>query len=216
MPSITPSSTDRIHSSSESSKVTSKEQSGSRTSSSGQSKSSSASFSVSIDPRLAPGGVTLLQPEPTLVDYVKSGDNVTFSWTYTSLIVTPSAINIEAYCTKNDYYYTIANNHSATDMNVIWDTSNTGSESTNDSTPLLMANYILYMYDSEKEVDKTIASAGYLAQFNSFKFGIYKPQANVSNENYNCVNCKSGALQSGRISIIGPFFAALAIALIHF
>jgi hypothetical protein len=55
--------------------------------------------------------------------YIKVGDYATFSWNYTSLIVTPSAVNVEAYCSINKYYYPIAENLTVKDTQVVWNTS---------------------------------------------------------------------------------------------
>ena len=56
--------------------------------------------------------------------YYKIGDFVTFGWNYTSLSVTPSAIDIMASCSLNNNLYTIALNQSVqTSQAVTWDTN---------------------------------------------------------------------------------------------
>ena len=67
--------------------------------------------------------------------YYKIGDFVTFAWNYTSLSVTPSAINVMASCSLNSHLYTIAMNESVQSTQAVtWDT---GAEATA-SAPLPM------------------------------------------------------------------------------
>ena len=56
--------------------------------------------------------------------YYRIGNNVTFVWNYTSLSVTPSAIDILASCSENNQYYTIALNQSVNATgSATWDTN---------------------------------------------------------------------------------------------
>ena len=52
----------------------------------------------------------------------KIGDTITFEWNYTGLIVSPSAINVVAYCSQNAHDFTITGNASAAMTKVYWDT----------------------------------------------------------------------------------------------
>lgn len=52
----------------------------------------------------------------------KIGDPVTFVWNFTSLQVTPTALNVQAYCTDGAQYFPIAMNVSAGTTEVVWDT----------------------------------------------------------------------------------------------
>jgi len=57
--------------------------------------------------------------------YYKIGDFVTFAWNYTSLSVTPSAIDVVASCQRNEQIYTIAANQSINGTQAVtWDTGN--------------------------------------------------------------------------------------------
>lgn len=78
----------------------------------------------------------MITPSPLAgPQYYKIGDQITFGWNYTSLIVTPSAIDIMATCTVNQHLYTIATNQSVeTSQAVTWDT---GREATA-AVPLVM------------------------------------------------------------------------------
>ena len=103
--------------------------------------------------------------------YYKIGDWVTFAWNYTSLSVTPSAIDIMASCSANQATYTIALNQTVEATGRIeWDTNAT------QATPYLTETYTLLIYDSQSSVSAT-AKAGYLGTFNQFTFGMYQPQS---------------------------------------
>jgi len=102
----------------------------------------------------------------------KVGDYVTFAWNYTSLSVTPSAIDIIASCSANNQAYTIATNQSVGPTGAVtWDTRPSATA----SAPLLTEKYTLMIYDAAKGVSAT-AQAGYLGTFNQLIFGMYTPQ----------------------------------------
>lgn len=136
--------------------------------------SKTASSSTSIDPRMGAGGVSMLTPTQGATSYYKIGENVTFGWKYTSLAVTPSAINVVASCSMNEGTYTISSNMSVQETGkAIWDTSDYQANAT---VPLLTATYTLYIYDAAKEMGDT-ASAGHLGSLNQFTFGMYVPKS---------------------------------------
>lgn len=182
--------------------------------------STTSKFSTSIDPRLPAGGVDLLTPEATTSTYIKLGEQATFVWNYTSLSVTPSAINIEAYCSQNRHYYTIAANQSATETSVVWDTSQYSDNNTDD-TPLINSNYQLYIYDAEEDMN-AVASAGYLASFNRYQFGIYSPQPYVPMDQFQCNGCqgkaKSAAPQTDMlvVKMLMAFCLVIVASFMHF
>lgn len=135
---------------------------------------SNNSSSTSIDPRMGAGGISMLTPTQGATSYYKIGEKVTFAWNYTSLAVTPSAVNVVASCSMNDATYTISNNMSVAETGkVTWDT---GKYQANATVPLLTATYTLVVYDVDGEIGDT-ASAGRLGSQNQFSFGMYVPQA---------------------------------------
>ncbi|KAK9343810.1 hypothetical protein V1522DRAFT_412261 [Lipomyces starkeyi] len=149
---------------------------------------STASSSIAVDPRSPPGGVSMITPAITASEtYIKVGDYATFSWNYTSLIVTPSAVNVEAYCSINKYYYPIAENLTVKDTQVVWNTS--GYQETA-SIPLLVAEYTLYIYDASSN-PSAVASPGCLAPYNNLNFGVYTPQPYTPLNNYQCATCSA-------------------------
>jgi hypothetical protein len=140
----------------------------------GKSTKSGNSTSTSIDPRDPVGGISMLTPSAGATTYYKIGDLVTFEWKYTSLSVTPSAVNVVASCSKNSETYTISGNMSVSETSkVVWDTKKYQSNAT---VPLLTATYTLYVYDTNATLGDT-ASAGHLGSQIGYNFGMYTPQS---------------------------------------
>lgn len=139
----------------------------------GKSKTTTTS-SISIDPAAAAGGVSMITPASSSTSYYKIGEDVTFVWNYTSLSVTPSAVNVVASCSLNSMTYTLSSNMTVKQTgSVVWDTGKYQSSAT---IPLLTASYTLIVYDASKDIDDT-ASAGYLSSQNGgYVFGMYTPQ----------------------------------------
>lgn len=91
------------------------------TGSTGSKKSGSAT--KTFDARLPAGGVSMITPNALTTKYYKIQDYITFAWNYTSLSVTPSAIDIMASCSKNQETYTLAMNVSVQEtQSFTWDT----------------------------------------------------------------------------------------------
>jgi len=157
---------------------------------SGSRTTGKGSKSTSFDARLPAGGLTMVTPNALAgTQFYKVGDWVTFAWNYTSLSVTPTAIDVLASCTANQATYTIAVNMSAKQTEVLWDTKKTPEG----QAPFLTENYKLLIYDSD--LSATAAPrAGYLGAFSGFTFGMYLPQEYISlKDGYTCPNC-NGAL----------------------
>lgn len=123
------------------------------------------------------GGIQMVTPSAIAgPQYYKIGDWVTFAWNYTSLSVTPSAIDVMATCTANQATYTIAVNQSVEATGkVLWDTKNYQKDHPQ-ASPLLTETYTLLIYDAASSSSAT-AKAGYLAVYNQFTFGMYQPQS---------------------------------------
>ncbi|CAI7662510.1 unnamed protein product [Penicillium glandicola] len=153
--------------------------------------SNTTTTSISIDPAAAAGGVSMITPASSSTTYYKIGQDVTFVWNYTSLSVTPSAVNVVASCSLNSMTYTLSSNMSVKQTgSLVWDTGKYQSSAT---IPLLTASYTLIVYDSTKEISDT-ASAGYLSsQDGGYVFGMYTPQPYTPLGEFKCATC-SGAL----------------------
>lgn len=137
------------------------------------SSSTSTTTSISVDPRLPAGGISMINPGPYITTYYKIGQKVTFAWNYTSLSVTPSGVNVVASCSLNDATYTLTSNMSVKQTgSVTWDT---GEYQATATVPLLTATYTLIVYDESHPIDY-VAPAGYLGTDNQLQFGMYLPQ----------------------------------------
>ncbi|PKY05650.1 hypothetical protein P168DRAFT_289103 [Aspergillus campestris IBT 28561] len=146
--------------------------------------------STSVDPRLPAGGVSMLTPDNRATTYYKVGDHVTFVWNYTSLSVTPSAVNVVASCSLNSATYTISGNMSVEETGkVVWDTKKYQANAT---VPLLTATYTLFVYDIDGEPGDT-AKAGHLGSQIGYNFGMYLPQSYTPINEHVCATC-NGAL----------------------
>lgn len=158
---------------------------------------------TSYDPRKAAGGVTMLKPDIMQGEvFYKVGDWVTFSWNYTSLSSTPTALDILASCTANQAMYTIAVNHSADSTEVLW---NTGEKQANQ--PLFLnSKYTLIMYDSDSSIS-AVPQAGYLGVFKGLSFGMYTPQDYKDlDEGFQCANCNSALSNFERMTLKAMLF----------
>ncbi|EEQ92015.1 hypothetical protein RJZ56_003564 [Blastomyces dermatitidis] len=134
------------------------------------------------------GGIKLI--EPAITDgptYIKIGTTATFKWNYTSLLVSPTAVDAVAYCSKNDHSYTISGNMTvAPTVEIEWDT---GAYRTSD-VPLLTEDYTLMVYDNSKD-PSTIPGPGELGSQNQFVFGMYYPQPYTPRQDFVCPGCNS-------------------------
>lgn len=142
--------------------------------SSSKKSTSTSTFSTSINPNLPAGGIQMMTPTSTSTTYVKVGDVATFKWKYTSLSVTPSALNVELAVSADSQtqFYTLTTNMSADTTEFFWDT---GDFPSNHTAELVNSMYTLYIFDSSSNVS-AVASAGYLSVFD-YPFGVYIPQS---------------------------------------
>lgn len=165
------------------------------------------------DPRLPAGGVSMITPNVMTSSYVKINNFVTFAWNYTSLSVTPSAVDILASCSLNQETYTIATNQSITGptQSVIWDT---GAYQANATVPLLTATYTLIIHDAAKDVSST-PMAGYLGTYDQFTFGMYTPLAYTPMAEWVCATCNSAFTAAERQTMFA-IFAMAGITVLSF
>lgn len=135
--------------------------------------SSNSTTSVSINPAAGAGGISMLIPTEGATSYYKIGDFVTLEWNYTSLTISPTAVNVVASCSLNSATYTISSNMTMSPTGkVVWDTKKYQANAT---VPLLTASYTLIVWDASKAITET-ASAGYLSAASSYIFGMYSSQ----------------------------------------
>lgn len=164
-----------------------------------------------FDNRLPAGGVSMITPNAIAgPQYYKIGDYVTYAWNYTSLSMTPSAVDILASCSLNSATYTIALNQSVSagpdaTQAITWDT---GKYQATATQPLLMATYTLIIYDAQSEVT-AMPRAGYLGTWSQFTFGMYVPQPYTPIADYVCATC-NGAMSTMTKHTMG-FMAGMAV-----
>ncbi|KAJ5142948.1 uncharacterized protein N7515_001735 [Penicillium bovifimosum] len=157
-----------------------------------------ATTSISIDPAAAAGGVSMITPAAASTTYFKIGQEVTFVWNYTSLSVTPSAVNVVATCSLNAMKYTLTSNMTVEETgSVVWDT---GKYKASATVPLLTASYTLFVYDTDKEMGD-VASAGHLSSQNGFPFSMYIPQPYTPLNEYHCATCSGAFSETSRLAL---------------
>lgn len=163
---------------------------------------------TSIPATALAGGLTLLTPAPSLTRsgiYYKVGTTATWVWNYTSLLATPSAIDILASLSYTSGAaapspFTLALNTSFSPTQTFtWDTGAFALQ-----TPLPVGNYTLVVYDADQAGGATaVPSPGRLAVYKGFVFGVYTPQAYVELENaFVCATC-SAAWGRGERLVMG-------------
>jgi len=146
--------------------------------------------------------------------YYKIGDFVTFAWNYTSLLATPTAINIMATCSENSQLYTLAMNQTVGNSTgaVTWDTGS--YQATAASDPLLTETYTLIIYDAASSISAT-AQAGYLAVYDQYTFGMYTPQPYTPLSEYSCATC-SAALSDMERRAVGMVIGMSVLTVLSF
>jgi hypothetical protein len=147
--------------------------------------------------------------------YFKIGDFVTFGWNYTSLMATPTAVDVIASCSAINQQFTIAANVTIANSTqaVIWDTN--AYKAAHSDRPLVTEEYTLVIYDAASSISAP-AEPGYLAVFNSYKFGLYEPQPYQGlNEGFICATC-SGALSETSRNALGFMLSMCAITVLSF
>jgi len=141
--------------------------------------------------------------------YVKIGDTVTFKWNYTSLVVTPSAVDVVAFCSKNNNYYTISSNQTYNSTGeVTWDTGATAT------VPLLTESYTLMVYDTEKGPSGA-AAPGQLGSSSQYRFGMYIRKKYTPLNQFTCATC-NGAMSSIERQTLGFLFGMVTITILSF
>ncbi|KAJ5175325.1 uncharacterized protein N7482_001202 [Penicillium canariense] len=154
-----------------------------------KSKSTTTS-SISIDPAAGAGGISMITPAATSTTYFKIGYNATFVWNYTSLSVTPSAVDVVASCSLNSQTYTLTQNMTVDPTgSIVWDTNQYDASAT---IPLLTATYTLFVYDADTSLDDT-ATAGHLSGQIGYSFGMYRRESYTPLNEFKCATC-SGAI----------------------
>ncbi|KAB5589623.1 Transmembrane protein [Ceratobasidium theobromae] len=179
---------------------------------------SSSSSSSTIPQTAPPGTLSFTIPAQTITaSYYKimANNPITFGWNFTSLISTPAALTVQAYCADNGNTYRVGPTNSfgtvdgiipGTATQVVWDAYAQQSEP--GANPLVQATYTLRIFD---ERGLTAGNdPGKLSPNTNVKFAMYSPaQYTPIESGWKCVSC-SGATSS----FSSPSFLALGMTLL--
>ncbi|KAG6040120.1 hypothetical protein E4U19_000034 [Claviceps sp. Clav32 group G5] len=150
-----------------------------------------------FDPQSPPGGISMQTPNTYLQasGLYRISDFITWSWNYTSLLGTPTAIDILVSCSTARETYTLTANMSfATEVNYVWDTRKQANDAQN---PLPNALYTLIVKDSAAAITQA-PEAGYLGVYTGYTFGMYAGLPYTPYPDWTCPgSCNSAAATSG-------------------
>ncbi|KAG6005487.1 hypothetical protein E4U21_007881 [Claviceps maximensis] len=160
-----------------------------------------------FDPDNPPAGISMLTPNTFLQPsgLYRISDFVTWSWNYTSLLGTPTAVDVIVSCSMASETWTLTANMSfATSVNYVWDTKKQANDVQN---PLGNAMYTLIVKDSAAVITQP-PEAGYLGAYTGYTFGMYTGLPYTPYPGWTCPgSCSSAAgsifyHQSVRMAII--------------
>ncbi|KAG5913147.1 hypothetical protein E4U53_004986 [Claviceps sorghi] len=123
-------------------------------------------------PENPPAGISMQSPNTYLQPsgLYRISDYVTWSWNYTSLLGTPTAVDVIVSCSMASETWTLTSNMSfATDVTYVWDTKKQANDAQN---PLGNAMYTLIVKDSAARITQA-PEAGYLGAYTGYTFGMY-------------------------------------------
>lgn len=163
------------------------------------------------------GGVVMQTPSifDAMQLYPIKGDPITWVYNYTSVLVAPTAVNIGAFCSRTQQYYTIAHNYSYAERKVIWDTKE--YEERGEKPALAMETYQLLIYDANNS-RTAIPSPGHLGAFSGMNFALYTPKGAIPWADYQCPTCNSASslFDSHAVRVLMGTAALVAISFAWF
>jgi hypothetical protein len=161
------------------------------------------SASPTFPASLPAGAISLISP-PVISgpQYYKVGDNVTFIFSYTNVLTTPTTVDVLA--AYQQQTFTMATNHKVANETgtIIWDTGK--HQATALAEPLLTAMYTLIIYDSASSVTR-LAQPGYLATYEQYQFGLYTPQPSQPLPDFKCATCGAALSDMERMALTAVF-----------
>lgn len=118
----------------------------------------------------------------------KIGDYVTWGWNYTSLLGTPTAIDVLASCSVARATWTLtANMTFETDVSYVW---NTNDQADSAESALLSEMYTLIIKDSDASITDR-PEPGYLGSYSGLTFGLYAGQPYTPFPEWKCIGCNA-------------------------
>ncbi|OAQ68217.1 hypothetical protein VFPPC_04482 [Pochonia chlamydosporia 170] len=136
-------------------------------------------------PDAPPAGISMQTPNTNLQPsgLYKISDYVTWSWNYTSLLGTPTAIDILVSCSVASETWTLTGNMSfATSVKYVWDTKQQANDV---KSPLGVQTYTLIVKDSDAQITQA-PEPGYLGAYASYTFGMYTGQPYTAYPDWTC------------------------------
>lgn len=179
------------------------------------SKKSSKTTTASVNADDPAGSAVMLTPQTTLTSALyRIGEFVTLGWNYTNVQVTPTAVDIVISCTTASESWTLTSNMTyETSGALTWDTGTFQSDSV--QQPLLVEQYIMYIYDADSSISAT-AGPGELTAAAAMTFGLYTGQPYTPlASGWVCATC-SGAMSSSERQAIGFLITVSAITVASF
>lgn len=149
-----------------------------------------------------PAGISMQTPNTFLQPsgLYRISDYVTWSWNYTSLLGTPTAIDVIVSCSTASETYTLTANMSfATSVNYVWDTKKQANDVQN---PLGNAMYTLIVKDSQAAITQA-PEAGYLGAYTGYTFGMYTGLPYTPYPDWTCPGSCSAAMSIFNNQIVG-------------
>ncbi|KAK0748864.1 hypothetical protein B0T21DRAFT_29506 [Apiosordaria backusii] len=164
-----------------------------------------------------PAGSVIMVTPAALAGYqlYKIGDYITWAWNYTNLQGSPTAIDVLVTCTEAKQTWTLTQNMTFQEQgSYTWDTG--AYDRTAVASPLLMEQYALMIHDAD--TGPTAApTAGLLAPFNGFKFGLYTPKPYTPmSEGWKCASCSAANGMSIDRRAVGAAAAMSVITVLSF
>lgn len=157
----------------------------------------------------------MLTPQTTITSALyRIGEFVTLGWNYTNVQVTPTAVDVVISCTTASESWTLTSNMTyETSGALTWDTGAFQSDSV--QQPLLVEQYIMYIYDADSSISAT-AGPGELTAAAAMTFGLYTGQPYTPlASGWVCATC-SGAMSSSERQAMGFLFTVAAITVASF
>jgi len=128
-------------------------------------------------PQTAPAGaLSITQPPQTSVAFFKiaSGQPITFAWSFTDVLATPTSLTVSAVC-ANGITYPVGPTNGiipGTASSVVWDVYE--FQQSNKATPLPQSTYTLNIYDERGP--GAARGPGLLSPNSNLRFALYSPQ----------------------------------------
>jgi hypothetical protein len=145
---------------------------------------------------------------------IMANNPITFGWNFTSLLSTPAALTVQAFCSENGNTYAVGPRNAqgtvdgiipGTATQVTWDAYAQQTEP--NANPLIQATYTLRIFD-ERGLTAGIAP-GLLSPNQNVKFAMYTPAAYTPiASGWQCSVCNSAN------TVHAPTFLALGMTLL--